>query len=91
MEKTNFESLRIYALAEQLADEIWSIALRWPEFARATQLESKSCARLTALAPISPKAVEKAAQQIIAVFCVSRVARFMKLNTGCVAPSNAVC
>jgi len=29
MEKTNFESLQIYKLSEQLADEIWQIILTW--------------------------------------------------------------
>lgn len=36
MEKTNFEKLRVYKLAEQLADEIWIIASSWNIFARDT-------------------------------------------------------
>ncbi|HLZ53613.1 MAG TPA: four helix bundle protein [Verrucomicrobiae bacterium] len=36
MSKTNFEKLRVYQLAEQLADEIWNIVLRWDTFARDT-------------------------------------------------------
>jgi four helix bundle protein len=36
MSKTNFESLRVYKLAENLADEIWNIVLRWDLFARDT-------------------------------------------------------
>jgi four helix bundle protein len=36
MSKTNFENLRIYKLAESLADEIWNIVLRWDVFARDT-------------------------------------------------------
>jgi four helix bundle protein len=36
MSRTNFENLRVYQLAEQLADEIWNIVLRWDTFARDT-------------------------------------------------------
>jgi four helix bundle protein len=36
MAKTNFENLRVYLLAETLADEIWKIVMSWPEFARDT-------------------------------------------------------
>jgi four helix bundle protein len=36
MSRTNFENLRVYQLAEQLADEIWNIVLRWDSFARDT-------------------------------------------------------
>jgi four helix bundle protein len=34
--KTNFESLRVYQLAELLADRIWDLALSWDQFARDT-------------------------------------------------------
>ena len=36
MEKTNFEKLQVYQLAEQLADNIWSIVLGWDYFAKDT-------------------------------------------------------
>ncbi len=36
MSRTNFENLRVYKLAEELADEIWKIVLRWDTFARDT-------------------------------------------------------
>jgi four helix bundle protein len=36
MARTNFEKLRVYQLAESLADEIWNIVLRWNHFARNT-------------------------------------------------------
>ncbi len=36
MSQTNFENLRVYKLAEELADEIWKIVLRWDTFARDT-------------------------------------------------------
>ena len=36
MAKSNFESLRVYQLAEQLADQIWSIVIGWDVFARDT-------------------------------------------------------
>lgn len=34
--KTNFENLEIYKLAEQLADEVWEIVLKWNVMARDT-------------------------------------------------------
>jgi four helix bundle protein len=36
MARTNFESLRVYQLSEQLADSIWEIVLEWNAFARDT-------------------------------------------------------
>ena len=36
MGKTNFEKLRVYQLAELLADRIWQIVLRWDYFAKVT-------------------------------------------------------
>ena len=36
MERTNFENLRVYQLAECLADSIWDIAVQWSAFVRAT-------------------------------------------------------
>src|SRR5437899_1805411 len=36
MSRTNFEKLRVYKLAEDLADAIWDIALGWDTFARDT-------------------------------------------------------
>lgn len=36
MGRTNFESLRVYQLSEQLADLIWEIVLEWNPFARDT-------------------------------------------------------
>ncbi len=34
--KTNFEGLRVYQLAEKLADRIWKIVLKWDYFAKIT-------------------------------------------------------
>ena len=34
--RTNFENLEIYKLAEQLADEVWEIVLKWNVLARDT-------------------------------------------------------
>jgi four helix bundle protein len=34
--KTNFEHLKVYQLAERLADVIWDIVLKWNHFARDT-------------------------------------------------------
>jgi four helix bundle protein len=36
MKSRGFEQLRVYALAEQLADEIWPMVQRWNAFARNT-------------------------------------------------------
>ncbi len=36
MPRTNFERLRVYQFAEELADEVWSIVTRWDKFARDT-------------------------------------------------------
>lgn len=36
MSRTNFENLRVYKLSEELADEIWTIVIRWDAFAKDT-------------------------------------------------------
>ena len=36
MQKTNFETLRVYQLAEKLADEIWEIVVKWDQLAKNT-------------------------------------------------------
>ena len=36
MARSNFENLRVYQLAEQLADRIWDIVITWDFFARDT-------------------------------------------------------
>ena len=36
MGKTNFERLRVYRLAEKLADSIWGIVIKWDYFAKIT-------------------------------------------------------
>ena len=36
MSRTNFENLRVYKLSEELADEIWTIVIRWNAFAKDT-------------------------------------------------------
>jgi four helix bundle protein len=36
MERTNFENLRVYELAECLADAVWNAVVRWEIFARDT-------------------------------------------------------
>jgi four helix bundle protein len=36
MAKTNFEKLRVYKLAEKLADKIWEIVVKWDYFAKNT-------------------------------------------------------
>jgi four helix bundle protein len=35
-DRTNFENLRVYQLAEQLADDVWDVVMRWGYFARDT-------------------------------------------------------
>jgi four helix bundle protein len=36
MQKTNFENLRVYQLAENLADQIWEIVVKWDHLAKNT-------------------------------------------------------
>jgi four helix bundle protein len=36
MARTNFENLKVYRLAEDLADEIWKVVRKWDSFARDT-------------------------------------------------------
>ena len=36
MTKTNFEKLRVYQLAEKLADRVWKIVVKWDYFAKVT-------------------------------------------------------
>ena len=36
MAKTQFENLRVYQLAEKLADEIWNAVIEWDHFAKET-------------------------------------------------------
>jgi four helix bundle protein len=36
MAKPNFESLKVYQLAEGLADQIWSVVIRWSPLAKDT-------------------------------------------------------
>jgi hypothetical protein len=36
MGRTNFEKLRVYRLAEELADAIWNIVMNWSQFERDT-------------------------------------------------------
>ena len=36
MEKTNFEKLEIYGLAENLSDEIWDIVIKWNDLTQNT-------------------------------------------------------
>ena len=36
MPRTRFENLRVYTLAEDLADLVWSIVVKWDRFARDT-------------------------------------------------------
>lgn len=36
MSKSDFEKLRVFQMAEQLADEVWAVAVRWEPLARST-------------------------------------------------------
>ena len=36
MAKSDFESLKVYQMSENLTDEIWDVVLRWDRFARDT-------------------------------------------------------
>jgi hypothetical protein len=41
---SNFERLKVYLLAERLADEVWSVVLKWEYFPRDT-IGKQLCAR----------------------------------------------
>jgi len=34
--RTNFENLHVYRLAEELADDVWQIVNKWPQFSKDT-------------------------------------------------------
>ena len=36
MSKSNFENLRVYRLAETVADDVWEIVIEWDAFAKST-------------------------------------------------------
>lgn len=36
VQRSNFEQLRVYQLAEKLADEVWAVVLKWEYFPRDT-------------------------------------------------------
>ena len=36
VERTNFENLRVYQIAEQLADDVWGVVVNWKAYARDT-------------------------------------------------------
>jgi len=36
MTRTHFEELKVYQLAETLADEIWNVVAKWEHFAKST-------------------------------------------------------
>jgi len=36
MSRTNFEKLRVYTLSEELADNVWDVAIGWQPFAKDT-------------------------------------------------------
>jgi len=36
MERTNFEKLQVYQLAEAISDSVWNIVVKWDSFARDT-------------------------------------------------------
>ena len=36
MNRTGFENLRVYNLAEEIADQVWEVVLRWDHFAKDT-------------------------------------------------------
>ena len=36
MTRTHFEELKVYQLAETLADEIWTVVAKWEHFAKST-------------------------------------------------------
>jgi hypothetical protein len=46
MPKSDFEKLKVYQLAERLADEIWDTVMDWDRFARNTNGYLRSIGRV---------------------------------------------
>lgn len=78
MAKTNFENLRVYKLAEQLADQIWQIVVKWDYFATAC----KWLQLLMVSGPIFQKEPAEAVFKTIVGLLISLAVRCMKPNTG---------
>lgn len=67
MERTNFENLQIYKLAETLSDQLWKIVFRWDVLARDT-VGNNWYERATASAPTLQKEVAEEPIQSFVVF-----------------------
>jgi len=60
MERTNFEKLRVYKLAETLADGIWGVVITWDYLAKDTvgkQMITKYKAQSSKLKNVMPRYV----------------------------------
>lgn len=82
MARTNFESLKVYRLAEELSDQIWTIVTLWENFPRDTIGKQLVRAADSIGANIAEGAGRGAYQD-------NR--RFTKQNTGCGELINATC
>ena len=79
--KTNFENLEIYILAEQLADRVWEIVLKWNYLAQDT-VGKQLIRSAAASAQILPREAEGEASRTIAGSFGLPVALSMKPATG---------
>ena len=78
--RSNFENLRVYQLAEQLADEIWTVVASWNKFSSDTV--GRQIVLPTALVQISLKGQVEAVSRITGGLSGMPGARCMRLSTG---------
>jgi four helix bundle protein len=82
MGKTNFEGLRVYQLAEKLADRIWRIVINWDYFAKTTVGQQIVDAADGVGANIA-EGTGRGVFRTIAGLSKLHAAHCMRLNTGC--------
>jgi len=89
MEKTNFENLEIYKLAEELADKVWEIVIKWDRLAQDTVGKQLIRSSDSVGANIAEGAVEEANRTIDASFGL-REGRLMRVGIGSVERSEGI-
>ena len=80
--RTNFENLRVYLLAEQLADEVWKVVRKWEILARDTvgkQLVRAADSIGANIAEGSGRGSDQDYRRFLRIAAV----RSVRLNTGC--------
>jgi hypothetical protein len=81
MNRTGFENLHVYQLAETLSDIIWNIIIKWDKLAQDT-VGKHGYTLLTVLVQILPKAQAGAVSQIIKDLRKLPGPHYLKSSTG---------